>query len=126
MGALRLGIAQAGRVSELTVDEAEAVRSWLERHQFEHVSTVGGDSAAFGDRLDIWERSGTRFRLTRDRGQWWYDISRDGADLWLDVDGVAGAMGSKLTVPVERVADLASSIDDRVFVALSTVVQPAP
>lgn len=70
--------------------------------------------------------SGTRFRLTRDRGQWWYDISRDGADLWLDVDGVAGAMGSKSTIPVERVADLASSIDDRVFVALSTVVQPAP
>lgn len=43
-------------MSELTVDEAEAVRSWLERHQFEHVSTVGGDSAAFGDRQDIWER----------------------------------------------------------------------
>jgi hypothetical protein len=42
------------------------------------------------------------------------------------VDAVAGAMGSKSTVLVERVADVASSIDDRVFEALSTVVRHSP
>jgi hypothetical protein len=113
-------------VSALTDEDAEAVRSWLERHQFEHVSTVGGDSAPFGDRQDIWERRDTLFRVTRDRGQWWYDLSRSGAEIWLDVDGVAGAMGSKSTEPVERVADVASSIDDRVFEALSSIVRHAP
>jgi hypothetical protein len=41
------------------------------------------------------------------------------------VDGVAGAMGSKSTAPVERVADVAS-IDDRKFSAISTMVRDAP
>ena len=113
-------------MSELTVEEAGAVRVWLERHQFEHASHVGGDSAAFGDRQDIWERSGTLFRLTRDRGQWWYDLSRSGTGIGLDVDDVAGAMGFKTTVPVERVADIAAYIDDRVFDALRTSMRHAP
>lgn len=113
-------------MSELAVEEAEAIRRWLERHEFEHVSTVGGDSAPFGDRQDIWERAGTLFRLTQDRGQWWYDLSRSGAEIWLDVDSVAGAMGSKWTAPVERVADVASLIDDRVFGALCSTVRHAP
>jgi hypothetical protein len=115
-----------GRMSELADEEVAAVQSWLDRHQFEHVSSVGGDSEGFGDRQDVWERDRTLLRITRDRGQWWYDLSRSGTNVWLDVDGVAGAMGFKSTAPVERVADVASSIDDRVFVALSTVVRSSP
>jgi hypothetical protein len=57
-------------MSTLTDDEVEAVRGWLDHHQFEHVSSVRGDSAAFGDRQDVWERDGTVLRVTRDRGQW--------------------------------------------------------
>lgn len=112
-------------MSELTAAQAEAVRSWLDRNQFQHVSSIGGDSTGFGDRQDVWEREGTLFRLTRDRGQWWCDLSRSGANLWLDVDGVATALGSKSTAPVERAADVAS-IDDRVFGALRTVVRHSP
>lgn len=113
-------------MSELTVEEAGAVRGWLERNQFEHASHVGGDSVAFGDRQDVWERSGTLFRLTCDRGQWWYDLSRSGTGVWLDVDDVAGAMRFKSTVPVERVADIAGYLDDRVFDALHTGMRHAP
>lgn len=116
---------QDGSVSELTEEEAETVRDWLRRNQFQNVSSVGGDSAGFGDRQELWERDGTLIRLTRDRAQWWYDLSRSGANLWLDVDRVAGALGSESTAPVERVADVAS-IDDRKFGALSTVVRHSP
>jgi hypothetical protein len=114
------------RVSQLTVEEAETVRGWLERNEFEHVSSIGGESAAFGDRQDVWEREGTLLRLTRDRGQWWYDLSRAGSTVWLDVDGVAGAIGVKSDAPFERVAGVASSIDDRVFDALSDAVRHSP
>ena len=112
-------------VSQLTEQEAEAVRTWLARHQFAHLSTIGGDTAGFGDRQDLWERDGTLVRLTRDRGQWWWDLSRAGAEVWLDVDSVAGAMGSKSGTPVERVADVAS-VDDRVFGVLSSVLRRPP
>jgi hypothetical protein len=112
-------------MSELTEDDTGAVRDWLRRNQFENVASMGGDSAPFGDRQEVWERDGTLIRLARDRGQWWYDLSRTGAGHWLDVDGVAGAMGSKSTAPVERVADVAS-IDDRKFSAISTMVRDAP
>jgi hypothetical protein len=112
-------------VSELTVEEVEAVRGWPARHEFEQISSVGGGLTAFGDRQDVWEREGTLVRLTRDRGQWWYDLSRSGSSVWLDVDGVAGALGMKSVAPAERVADVAS-IDDRVFDALSNVVRHSP
>lgn len=107
-------------MSMLAGEDADEVRYWLGRNEFEHVSSVGGDTAGFGDRQDIWERDGTLIRVTRDRGQWWYDMSRAGTGSWLDVDTVAGAMGYKLTAPVERVAYVAASIDDRVFGALLT------
>lgn len=113
-------------MSELTDEDAEAVRNWLDRHQFQHVSSVGGDTTGFGDRQDVWERSGTLIRLTRDRSQWWYDVSRSGTDCWLDVDSVVAAMGYKQTVPVERVANVASSIDDRMFGALRTSERHSP
>src|SRR4051794_16348897 len=105
-------------MAELTDEDAEAVRHWLGSNRFQHISTAGGGSAAFGDRQDAWERDGTLVRLTRDRGQWWYDMSRSGTDDWLDVDAVTAAMGYKQTAPVERVEVVAASIDDRVFGSL--------
>lgn len=113
-------------MSELTDDEVAAVQSWLDRHQFEHVSSLEGDSEGFGDRQDVWERDRTLLRITRDRGPWWYDLSCSGTNVWLDVDGVVGAMGFKSTAPVERVADVAASIDDHAFGALATVVRSSP
>ncbi len=113
-------------MSELTEDEAEEVRGWLARNEFEHVSSVGGHTMGIGDRQEIWERTGTLIRVTGGRGQWWYDMSRTGAGTWLDVDVVAGAMGCKLTAPVERVAYVAASIDDRVFGALLTTERHSP
>jgi hypothetical protein len=53
-------------------------------------------------------------------------MSRAGTGYWLDVDTVSGAMGYKLAAPVERVAFIASSIDDRVFGALLTVERHSP
>jgi hypothetical protein len=58
-------------MSELTDEDAGDVRDWLDRNQFQHVSSLGGDTTAFGDRQDVWERDGTLVRLSRDRGQWW-------------------------------------------------------
>lgn len=113
-------------MSTLTAEDAEGVRDWLGRNQFEHVSSIGGYTTGFGDRQDIWERNGTLVRVTKDRGQWWYDMSRTGTSAWLDVDTVAGAMGYKLTAPVERLAYIASSIDDRVFEALLAAEQHSP
>jgi hypothetical protein len=110
-------------VSELSEVEVEAIRKWLVRNQFDHVSGVGGDSAPFGDSQDVWERDGTLLRLARDRGQWWYDLSRSGTAVWLDVDAVAAASGCKSVVPVERVADVVGWVDDRVFAALATAVR---
>lgn len=113
-------------MSQLTDEDAEDVRHWLSQNALKHVTSVGGDTTGFGDRQDTWERHGTLIRLTRDRGQWWCDMSRTGTGSWLDVDTVSGAMGYKLTAPVERVAYIASAVDDRVFGALLTVDQPLP
>lgn len=115
-----------GPMTELTAEEAEAVRGWLNTHQFERVSSIGGDSGPFGDRQDVWDRDGTLIRLTRDRGQWWYDLSRRSTNAWLDIDAVAGAMGLKSSTPMERLVHLAGSIDDRVFSALCSSIQHSP
>ena len=113
-------------MGELTEEDAGAVRQWLESNQFQRISSVGGDSAGFGDRRDVWERDGTLVRLTSDRGQWWYDVSRSGSDHWLDVDSATAAMGYEQTAPVERVQVVAGSMDDRVFSTLSTAVRHSP
>jgi hypothetical protein len=114
-------------MSALSEEEAEAVRSWLDRNQFELVSSSEGDeSGLLGDRQDVWERDGTLLRLTRDHGQWHYDLSRTGANVWLDIDRVAASMGTTSTVPVDRVADIAPSMNDRVFGALSTALHHSP
>jgi hypothetical protein len=110
----------------LTDDEARAVGSWLDRHQFEKASSIEEGTARFGDTQVVWERDGTLVRLTRDRGQWWCDLSRRSAAAWLDIDAVAGAMGSKSSPPVDRVADVAESIDDRVFSEFGTVIRRSP
>jgi hypothetical protein len=115
-----------GRVAVLTSEDAESVRCWLESNQFRHVSMLGGLDASFGNVQDVWEREGTLVRLTRDRGQWWYDLSRNGSAVWLDVDLVSGAMGYKQTDPAERVAVVASTIDDRVFGALGDAAHHSP
>ncbi len=120
MHVVSLNDREDGLVSDVSDEVAVGLRIWLTRNQFELVAPVGGDSASFGDRQDTWDRNGTRVRLTRDRGQWWCDLSRLGSNVWLDLDDVAGALGVKFTDPVERLATAASSIDDRVFDALST------
>jgi hypothetical protein len=110
-------------VAELSNDDAEAVLGWLERNEFRLVKTVGGPSTPFGDRRDTWERDGALVRLTRDRGQWWYDMSRTGTNVWLDVDELSGAMGFKPTTPVERIEVAVATENDRVFDALGGTVR---
>ena len=112
-------------MSQLNEDEMSAVRAWLSRNEFELISSIGPIKRSFGDRQETWARDGCLIRLTRDRGQWWYDMSREGAEFWLDVDTVAGAMGFKLNQPMERVSCVAS-IDDRVFLALGPSEGHAP
>lgn len=118
--------AQNVHMAELTDEEVHELQSWLDANRFERVSSVGGDNAGFGDRQDVWERGGTRLRVTRDRGQWFYDLSRSGASVWLDVDRVVEAMGYKSARAMERAADVASFVDDRVFESLKTVVRHSP
>jgi hypothetical protein len=107
-------------------EEAEGVRKWLDQHLFDHVLSRGGDSAGFGDSQDVWVGDGTLVRLTRDRGQWSCDLSRSGSDVWLDVDRIAAAMGLDSTVPVQRVAELVGSMNDRVFRVLSATLPHSP
>lgn len=114
-------------MASLADEDAEAVRKWLDQHQFEHVSSRGTAAARFGDSQEVWERDGTLVRLTRDRaGQWSWDLSRTGASAWLDVDRVAAAMGSSSTARVELMAELAATLNDRVFAALSNTVPHSP
>lgn len=124
--ALIAGSREDGQVAQLTSGDAEAVRLWLESHQFQQVSSIGGKDAPFGDRQEVWECGGTLIRLTRDSGQWWYDISRSGFEFWLDVDRASAAMGYKQTDPTERVAVISSTIDDQVFTVLDSTVKHAP
>ncbi len=110
-------------MTELTTDEAEAVVDWLDSHQFKKVSSVGGHLAPFGDSQEVWNRDGTLVRLTRDRGQWWCDLSRSNAKAWLEMDTIAGVMGFESSTPIDRLSELTSLIDDRVFSALRASVQ---
>jgi hypothetical protein len=113
-------------VAVLTDEEAEAVRKWLEHNQFVHASSRPDDPSRFGDHQDVWERDGTLLRLTRDRlGQWWCDLSRNSA-VWLEVDRVARAVGSRSGAPVERVAEIATTMNDAEFGALIKVLPHSP
>lgn len=113
-------------MSGLGDEEAEAVRGWLAHNNFVHVSKDRSDPPLF-DRQDVWERDGTLVRLSRDRsGQWRYDLSRNDAGPWLDVDRIAAALGCDAPVPVERLAEVAASMNDRVFGALSNTLRHSP
>jgi hypothetical protein len=116
---------QGVSMTEITADEAVAGRAWLGRNQFDLVSTRGGKDAAFGDQQEVWVRDGTLIRLTRDRGQWWADVSRQDTDVWLDAFEVGGALGEKSQLFEHRLAT-AAIVDDRVFGALVGYLKPSP
>jgi hypothetical protein len=106
-------------VPELSEVEAMQVRELVAREQF--VREEARASSSFGDQLDVWERDGALVRLTRDRGQWWCDLSRRGWSDWFDVDLVAEAFGSKSQSPADRIGDVIGKFaDDRLLEALRT------
>ena len=81
-------------MAKLSDDEAAGVRELISREQFVVESArVSGD---FGEEQQVWERGGALVRLTRDRGQWWCELSRRGWSDWFDVDLVAGALGVEI------------------------------
>lgn len=110
----------------LTDEEAEMVRKWLAQHLVEHEWSGPTDPGRFGDGQEVWQRDGTLVRLTRNGGGWTCDLSRRNAQAWLDLGRMATAMGSPATAPVERVADLCSTLNDRVFGALSATLPHSP
>lgn len=91
-------------VAELNDDEAREVRRFVEREHFlvDSTITIGG----FGDEQRVWERDGALVRLTKDRGQWWCELSHRGCTDWFDLDLVAVAFGSKSYGPAERLGDV--------------------
>jgi hypothetical protein len=106
-------------VPELSEVEVMQVRELVAREQF--VREEARASSSFGDQLDVWERDGALVRLTRDRGQWWCDLSRRGWRDWFDVDLVAEAFGSKSQSPADRIGDVIGKFaDDRLLEALRT------
>jgi hypothetical protein len=101
---------QEQRMAQLSDEDAAAVRAVVEREQFEldRVTTIGG----FGDEQRVWERDGALVRLTRDRGQWWCELSHRGWTEWFDIDLVAGALGSKSDGVVDRLRDVVGTFTD--------------
>jgi hypothetical protein len=90
------------------------VRAFVTREQFTVELTTLSEN--FGDEQHVWEQGGALVRLTRDRGQWWCELSRRGWNDWFDVDLVATAFGSKSYWPAERVAEVIHSFaDDRML-----------
>jgi len=101
-------------VGTLSDEEAAEVQAFVDREQFtlEFVTTVG----EFGDEQRIWARDGALVRLSRDRGQWWCELSHRGWPDWFDIDVVAGALGSKSYEPADRVSDVIDKFtDDRLL-----------
>lgn len=113
-------------MGKLSTEDAAAIRAWLGRNQFQQVSSIGGDTAPFGDRQEVWQRDGSLIRLTSDRGEWFYDFSRHGAGFWLDIDEVVSAMRWKQHDPIERVELVASAIDDRLLASLDGAMRRSP
>src|SRR3954462_12842279 len=101
-------------MANLSDEDAARVRAFVEREQFdlEFLTTLGG----FGDEQRVWDRDGALVRLTRDRGQWWCDLSHRGWPDWFDIDLVAGALGSKTNDVVDRLRGvLGAFIDGRLL-----------
>lgn len=111
---VRFGLGEDADVAELSGDEVAGVRELITREQF--VIESARASGDFGDEQQVWERGGALVRLTRDRGQWWCELSRRGWRDWFDVDLVAGAFGSRSDGPAERIADVIDKFaDDRML-----------
>ena len=97
----------------LTDKEAEAVASWLRSEQFSPVSRLVS-SEDFGNEQTFWFRGQALVRLTRDRGQWWCDLSSAGWTEWFDVDVVAGFFESK-EQGADRRVPLVDDLSDRLL-----------
>ena len=97
-------------MASLSEGDAARVRAFVEREQFdlEFLTTIGG----FGDEQRVWDREGALVRLTRDRGQWWCDLSHRGSPDWFDIDLVAAALGSKSNDVVDRVGGVIGAFTD--------------
>lgn len=97
-------------MAELTEAEAAQVRDWVQRRGFHLTSDLGSQS--FGDEERIWERNNARVRLTRDRGQWWCELSYRGCPEWFDLDLAARALGSKFPDVEGRIGDVIDKFSD--------------
>jgi hypothetical protein len=97
-------------MARLSDEDAAAVRVFVEREQFELdcVTTAGG----FGDEQRVWDRDGALVRLTRDRGQWWCELSHRGWPVWFDIDLVAAALDSKSNDCVDRLGEVVGKFTD--------------
>jgi len=100
-------------VGVLTDREAEAVASWLRSEQFSTVSRLASPQH-FGNEQTVWSRGQALVRLTRDRGQWWCDLSLSGWTEWFDVDVVAGFFESK-EQGADRRVHLVDELSDRLL-----------
>jgi hypothetical protein len=113
-------------MTDIGADEAAQILLWLPQNQFERLSHVGGAHAGICDEQSTWARGPARVRVTRDRGQWWCDVSWEGFTTWLDVHDVAGAMQSKAYGSADRLAWVTSSLRSQTFGALAGFVRHAP
>jgi hypothetical protein len=97
----------------VTPGEVEAVTSWLRSEGFSSVGRVVSPDH-FGDEQSTWSRGQALVRLTRDRGQWWCDLSLVGWTEWFDVDVVAASFETK-DQAVERRVLLVDELSDRLL-----------
>jgi len=75
-------------VAEVSADDIEAITEWLTARGF--VLRVDEENpSAFGNRLREWDRGDVRYRMVRDRGQWFVDTSRSRWEDWFDIDLVS-------------------------------------
>jgi hypothetical protein len=103
-------------VSEVSPDEVASIRDWLTAHDF--AQTAVCDGAGFGDHLEEWTSGRDRFRIVRDRGQWFIDAGREGWDDWFDIDLVSWVIDSREALLLDRVAAAAHSALDHLLPAL--------
>jgi hypothetical protein len=81
-------------VAEVSADDIEAITRWLTASGFA-LQVDEENRASFGNRLQEWERGNVRYRMVRDRGQWFVDTSRSGWEDWFDIDLVSYVCDSR-------------------------------
>ena len=86
----------------LSASDADTVVTRLGREGFSRVS-FREDPDHFDDQQATWSDGDARVRLTRDRGEWWCDLSYGAWSDWFDLDLVAGFLESKEQAPEDRV-----------------------